>query len=202
MVRETPSFVQGVGSLGSVLGNVRGGFIMESMLETQVEALDSGSESSIEAKGVNDSGFTMIELSVVLLVIGILVAAALLGYNSFVNGGKIAATKTEIEKLIETAHNYAQANAGQVGGTYNGLTAYASGGYVAGSTTMLPSSYTAQGVLNPYGGYGTIATGTNPNQFTLSETGLSTDGCTAILNAYSSHGTGTCAGGTLSLTMN
>ena len=175
---------------------------MESMSDTQ--AVDSilGSEGSIASKKTNDSGFTMIELSVVLLVIGILVAAALLGYNSFVNGGKIAATKTEIEKLIETAHNYAQANAGQVGGTYNGLTAYASGGYVAGTTTMLPSSYTAQGVLNPYGGYGTIATGTNSNQFTLSETGLSTDGCTAILNAYSSHGTGSCAGGTLSLTMN
>ncbi|MDA8059161.1 MAG: type II secretion system protein [Leptospirillum sp.] len=175
---------------------------MEVMAETEVSASIGETGLSNVAKKTNDAGFTMIELSVVLLVIGILVAAALLGYNSFVNGGKIAATKTEIEKLIETAHNYAQANAGQVGGTYNGLTAYAAGGYVAGSTTMLPSSYTTQGVLNPYGGYGTIATGTNTNQFTLSETGLSTDGCTAILNAYSSHGTGTCAGGTLTLTMN
>lgn len=149
-----------------------------------------------------DGGFTQVELAVVLLVIAILTGAAMLGYQSFQNAGRISALNTQIGKLINVAQGYGQGNAAAGNGVYTGLTQYVSNGYSATSASLLPTNYTTNGIQNPYGGYGSLSTSSDPNRFNVIETGLPPDVCTTqIAPPYNIHGTASCSGGVLTIEM-
>jgi len=150
----------------------------------------------------SDAGFTMIELAVVLIVIAILTGAAMIGYQSFKNAGRIAATNAQIGRLINVAQSYGQGNAAAGIGVYSGLTQYAANGYNPTTASLLPTSYTTNGLQNPYGGYGSLSTGSDPNRFYLTETGLPPDVClNEIAPLYNLHGTSSCTDGVLTIEM-
>lgn len=154
----------------------------------------------INAKKKKPNGFATLEVIVAIAVVAIITFAMATELHGFLNGGKAAALKQNVFSLMNVAHSYASTTAGQVGGDYNGLTAYTSSGYIAGTTSLLPESYTPSGLPNPFGGYGILETTPgNPYTYTIIETGLPPDVCEQTATAFAYHAQATCSGNTLTV---
>jgi prepilin-type N-terminal cleavage/methylation domain-containing protein len=63
----------------------------------------------------NDGGFTLIELMIVILILGILAAAVVLGIGAFQNSGKHEACQTSARELEAAAAAYYAKNPGNYG---------------------------------------------------------------------------------------
>lgn len=146
-------------------------------------------------------GFTLIEIAVVIFIIGIMVAWALSHLNGSIRSANSMAVKQQVLQLEQVAHAYGANTVGQAGGPYAGLGAYASSGYIAGSTSLLPEAYTASGIPNAFGGMGVLTnSGSNYYVATVIESGVPTDLCTQLANFFSNHSSATCSGNTLTVT--
>ena len=53
------------------------------------------------------SGFTLMELSIAILIISILIGAGMYGYDSFQNSAKKTVAKQELKTLASASANYA-----------------------------------------------------------------------------------------------
>ena len=84
----------------------------------------------IKAKKNKPNGFATLEVIVAIAVVAIITFAMATELHGFLNGGKAAALKQNVFSLMNVAHSYASTTAGQVGGDYNGLTAYTSSGFL------------------------------------------------------------------------
>lgn len=145
------------------------------------------------------SGFTLIELMVVLLIIGILTAVGLRATTSSVSNAKTTAVVHDVTTLMSAAHAYAGNTYGQEGGTYLGLSSIVSGGYTS-APSLLPKSYTTSGMQNSFGGEGFLSTASNPYQYQITESGIPQDACSEIMSKLSSLSvTATCSSGTLTV---
>ncbi len=154
----------------------------------------------MKLKKIKQNGFATLEVIVAIAVVAIITFAMATELHGFLNGGKAAALKQQIFSLMNVAHSYESTTAGQLGGDYNGLTAYTSTGYIAGSTSLLPESYTSNGLPNPFGGYGILETTPgNPYTYTIIEPGIPTDVCEQTATAFSYHAQATCSGNTFTL---
>ena len=148
------------------------------------------------------NGFTLIETGIVILIMSILTGVYLIGTNSSVNNGNSAGLKTHILKLVDVAHGYAAANAGNPSGNYYGLPSGSSTVNSVGSTSnpYLPTPWPSQ---NPFGGIGYFLV-PSANYFEVVETGnFSAAVATAICGALAAHeysgGTNSCAAGSITL---
>lgn len=142
-------------------------------------------------------GFTLVEIMVTLLIIGILTAIFLRSTTSSVSSAKTTAVVQDVTTLMGVAHAYGGNTAGQLGGTYLGLSSMVSGGY-SSAPSLLPKSYTTSGMQNAFGGFGLLSTASNPYQYQITETGIPVDACTEIMAKLSSLSvTATCNGGSL-----
>ena len=155
---------------------------------------------TLQNKKINDQGFTLIELMVVLFIIGILTAAGLRAVTSSVQSSRVTAVVKDVTTLMNAAHAYAGNTAGQLSGTYYGLSSITGGGYTT-APSLLPKSYTTSGMQNAFGGFGTLNQASNAYQYMITETGIPTDACTEIMAKLSSlQVTPSCSsGGTLTV---
>lgn len=144
------------------------------------------------------NGFTLIEIAVVLLILGILVGFFLTRTHGAVNGGNAAAVKQQILALEGAAHNYA-ANIGSL--NYSGLSSYISTYTTASGNTssILPQAYTSSGIINAFQGPAVLESAANPATFQIVEPNLPSDICSSLATFFSQHGTATCSGGTLTV---
>ena len=63
----------------------------------------------------NEEGFTLIELMIVILILGVLAAAVVLGIGAFQNSGKTEACTTSARELEAAAAAYYAKNPGNYG---------------------------------------------------------------------------------------
>ena len=127
-------------------------------------------EPAPKTRGKN--GFTLIEISAVLVILAVLITAAMVGINPSINSGNTAAVKQQIVTLEGVARGYAGANSGNPYGPYYGLM------YSAGSP-YYPLSYNTGvcsgggGVPNAFGGCGSVqVNGSNYQYAEIVETNI------------------------------
>lgn len=129
-------------------------------------------EPTPDTRGKN--GFTLIEISAVLVILAVLITAAMVGINPSINSGNAAAVKQQIVTLESVARGYAGANSGNAYGPYYGLT-YTSGSpyYPLSYNTGVCSTPVGAGVPNAFGGCGSVSVaGTNYQEAEITETNI------------------------------
>lgn len=145
-------------------------------------------ENHIEVQEQHDKGFTLVELLIVIVILGILATVTVFAVRGITDQGKAATCKTD-SKTLQTAY---EAYVAQYGGTtipvtglavpagYTTNTAFTTFGSNAEATIVNagfmrgPSTnwiLSPAGVLTIEGADGTVATATN----------LSANGCTAAM---------------------
>lgn len=128
---------------------------------------------SVKKMGNNiKNGFTLIEISTVLLIVGILVGGILVGTHGAQNNGYAAAVKQNISSLVTLAHGYGSINSSNPNGEYYGFPTVQTS---PEETPYLPSSYQgSEGIPNAFGGYVSISLGAGSpvTTFTVTATGI------------------------------
>ena len=144
------------------------------------------------------SGFTLIEIAAVILILSILIGAYLLRLHGATNGGNTAAVKQQVLSLEGAAHNYAAA-IGAV--NYSGLSSFISQYTTAtgNSTSILPQAYTSAGIPNAYTGTGILGSASVATEYQITESALPPDACSGLASFFSQHGSASCSGGTLTV---
>lgn len=127
---------------------------------------------SVKKMGNNiKNGFTLIEISIVLLIMGILVGGILVGTHGAQNNGYAVAVKQNISSLVTLAHGYGSINSSNPNGEYYGFPTVQTNP----ETPYLPSSYQgSKGIPNAFGGYVSISLGAGSpvTTFTVTATGI------------------------------
>lgn len=142
-------------------------------------------------------GFSLIELAIVLVIIGILVAAMLPQLQAFLGGGKVDAAKTQLNALLGYAQSWAPPNGDMTGIS---MTALDSDGY-------LPDDWGTCTNCNPWAGAITVTVNSSDvTQIDLTVTGIDDDDAGNRLaremsQQSSTVGTPSYSAGTLSMTM-
>lgn len=116
-------------------------------------------------KTFNEAGFTLMEIIVAMIVVGILSAGGLMVYNGLIGSSNVTATVQSISKLESAVNSYMQVNGGSIIPPQGVSLPYA-----MQEDALLPSSYTVNGnsVIPPNPGFAQsyyIFTNANPGQY-------------------------------------
>ena len=114
---------------------------------------------------LNDSGFTLMEIIVAMIVVGILSAGGLMVYNGLIGSSNVTAAIQSISKLESAVNSYMQVNGGSIIPPSGVSLPYA-----MQENNLLPPSWTVNGnnVMPPNPGFVEsfyIAAGANPGQY-------------------------------------
>ena len=113
----------------------------------------------------NGNGFTLMEIIVAMIVVGILSAGGLMVYNGLIGSSNVTATVQSVTKLESAVNSYMQVNGGSIIPP-----AGVSLPYAMQEDNLLPSSWTVNGnnVIPPNAGFVSayqISTDSNPGQY-------------------------------------
>ncbi|MDA8052943.1 MAG: prepilin-type N-terminal cleavage/methylation domain-containing protein [Deltaproteobacteria bacterium] len=114
---------------------------------------------------LNGAGFTLMEIIVAMIVVGILSAGGLMVYNGLIGSSNVTAAIQSISKLESAVNSYMQVNGGSIIPPPGVALPYA-----MQEDNLLPSSWTVNGnnVMPPNQGFVEsfyIAAGANPGQY-------------------------------------
>ncbi len=113
----------------------------------------------------NNGGFTLMEIIVAMIVVGILSAGGLMVYNGLIGSSNVTATVQSVIKLESAVNSYMQVNGGSIIPP-SGISLP----YAMQEDNLLPSSWTVSGdnVIPPNAGFVAgyqISTNSNPGQY-------------------------------------
>ncbi len=113
----------------------------------------------------DDAGFTLMEIIVAMIVVGILSAGGLMVYNGLIESSNVTATVQAISKIESAVNSYAQVNGGSIVPPTGVSLPHA-----MQDDSLIPSSYTVNGdnVTPPNPGFVQsyyIFIGSNPGQY-------------------------------------
>ncbi|HEY8886267.1 MAG TPA: type II secretion system protein [Candidatus Microsaccharimonas sp.] len=139
-------------------------------------------------------GFTIVELLIVIVVIGILAAIVIVGYGAVVNNANDTSVKADLQKMDDTFKQFALDNDGVFPASVADLTTLS-------SIKLNPNSYATTNSANIYlctnstsGEYALIAMSKSGNRFVVkSERGISQYKGNIVWNATTSNYATTCA---------
>jgi prepilin-type N-terminal cleavage/methylation domain-containing protein len=124
----------------------------------------------------NKRGFTIIELTVVMIVIAAILSAILFSGQSTANAGRVTSALASVKALQTAAIAYFNNN----GGSYSGLSLSN-----LASSSYLPANFTTGTNSNPWNGNITVAPDTNAAYFDITFTNVPSAAATSLTNAVS-----------------
>lgn len=124
----------------------------------------------------NKKGFTIIELTIVMIVIAAILSAVLFAGQSTANTGRVTSALASVKALQTAASSYYNSN----GGSYSGLSLS-----TLSSNNYLPANFTSGTNSNPWNGNITVAPDTNAAYFDITYTNVPSAAAATLTNAVS-----------------
>lgn len=124
----------------------------------------------------NNQGFTIIELTVVMIIIAAILSAVLFSGQSAANASRITSALASVKALQTASIAYFNNN----GGSYSGLSLS-----TLASNSYLPGNFSTGANSNPWNGDISVAPDTNTAYFDITFTNVPSTAATSLSNAVS-----------------
>jgi type IV pilus assembly protein PilA len=122
----------------------------------------------------NEKGFTIIELTIVMIVIAAILSAVLFAGQSTANTSRVTSALASVKALQTAAVAYFNNN----GGSYSGLSLS-----TLASNSYLPANFTTGTNSNPWNGSISVTPDTNASYFDITFTNVPSTAATSLTNA-------------------
>ena len=117
-------------------------------------------------------GLTLMEVAMVLAIIGIVIAAALLYFNTANTSQKIVSALGQVAQIQQSVRTLYSGQS-----DYTGLTT----ALIAGSEALPASMTNGTSITHSFNGAVTVVENANPRNFTITFAGFPSDACTQML---------------------